>query len=61
MSSELENEERLRYRLFTGSDDRAFCQRVSAALDEGYTLYGSPSITYGPDGTKVAQGLILAD
>ena len=33
-------EERLAYRLFTGADDRAFCERVSAALAEGYVLHG---------------------
>jgi hypothetical protein len=52
---------RLRYRLLTGPDDHAFCTRVSAALDEGYVLYGSPAITF--DGTTriVAQALVLPD
>ncbi len=51
--------ERLRYRLLTGSDDRAFCERVSQALDEGYKLYGSPSISRNNDQTAVAQAVIL--
>jgi len=53
--------ERLRYRLLTGPDDVTFCERVSAALDDGYELYGSPSITF--DGTRavVAQALVLRD
>ena len=51
--------ERLRYRLLTGTDDRAFCERISAALDDGYVLYGNPSMTF--DGTRivVAQAVVL--
>ncbi|WP_280353669.1 DUF1737 domain-containing protein [Nocardia otitidiscaviarum] len=49
----------LRYRLITGPDDATFCARVSALLDEGYRLHGSPSVTH--DGTTViaAQALVL--
>ncbi len=48
----------LRYRLLTGADDHAFCERVSKALDEGYLLHGAPAITF--DGTKtiVAQAVV---
>ena len=52
---------RLRYRLLTGPDDSSFCERISAALDEGYELYGSPSITHTPDGVVAAQAVILSD
>jgi probable phosphoglycerate mutase len=50
----------LAYRLLTGTDDRAFCERVSAALEEGYELHGSPAVTH--DGTRVvvAQAVRLA-
>lgn len=51
--------ERLRYRLLTGPDDKHFCARVSAALDEGYELYGSPAMTMGPEGVVVAQAVVL--
>jgi hypothetical protein len=34
------------YRLLTGKDDRAFCERVSEALAEGWQLYGSPSLAW---------------
>ena len=34
------------YRLLTGKDDRAFCERVSEALDQGWRLHGSPSIAW---------------
>lgn len=50
---------RLRYRLLTGTDDRAFCEKVSGALAEGYRLHGPPSLTF--DGTQVvtAQAVVL--
>lgn len=53
------SDERLRYRLLTGTDDRAFCERVSEALADGYRLYGSPTMTF--DGAKIvtAQAVIL--
>ena len=49
----------LRYRLLTGPDTAEFCHRVSAALDEGYVLYGSPSLTFDGTTTYVAQAVIL--
>jgi hypothetical protein len=54
-----EPREKLRYRLLTGPDDRSFCERISRALDDGYELYGSPSIAF--DGTRMiaAQALVL--
>ncbi|MET3174004.1 MULTISPECIES: DUF1737 domain-containing protein [unclassified Arthrobacter] len=52
-------EEKLSYRLITGPDDRAFCERISAALAEGYVLHGSPSATFNGTGVIVAQALIL--
>ncbi len=48
------------YRLLTGVDDRAFCERVSESIELGWELYGSPAITFNSK-TKtniVAQGLI---
>lgn len=51
---------KLRYRVLTGRDDRHFCERVSAALDDGYELHGSPSITYNGEHCVVAQALVLA-
>lgn len=52
-------EERLAYRLFTGPDDRVFCERVSAALAEGYVLHGNPSATYNGINVIVAQAVVL--
>ena len=52
-------EDRLRYRLLTGTDDRQFCERVSEALEQGYVLHGDPAATF--DGTRVvvAQAVVL--
>jgi hypothetical protein len=52
-------EEILAYRLFTGADDRAFCERVSAALAEGYVLHGSPAASFNGSTVIVAQALVL--
>ncbi|MGF7160461.1 hypothetical protein FHS85_002084 [Rhodoligotrophos appendicifer] len=51
--------EKLNYRLLTGPDDRSFCEKVSQALEDGYLLFGAPSITH--DGSRVicAQAVIL--
>ncbi len=53
------SDERLAYRLLTGPDTSAFCERVSAALAEGYVLYGSPSLTFDGTTTYVAQAVVL--
>ena len=47
----------------TGKDDRAFCERVSEALEQGWRLYGSPAMTFdGDSGTiKVAQAVVWKD
>ena len=37
------------YRLLTGADDAVFCKRVSQALNNGWSLYGPPSVSYDPD------------
>jgi hypothetical protein len=52
-------EEKLSYRLITGPDDRAFCERITAALAEGYVLHGSPAATFNGSSVIVAQALIL--
>lgn len=53
--------DRLRYRLLTGPDDRTFCERVSAALDEGYVLHGSPAATFDGQRVVVAQAVVLPE
>ena len=54
-------EEKLSYRLISGPDDRAFCERISAALAEGYVLHGSPAATFNGTSVIVAQAVILPD
>lgn len=51
--------ERLQYRVLTGPDDRALCERVSAALADGYVLHGSPAITFDGERVIVAQAVVL--
>ena len=48
-----------RYRMLTGIDDSAFCQKVSDALDGGYELYGSPTMTFDGKNVYVGQAVIL--
>ena len=35
------------YRFLSGPDDSSFCHKITAALNKGWHLYGSP--TYGYD------------
>jgi len=52
-------EDRLRYRLLTGTDDRAFCEKVSRALADGYRLHGSPALTHDGERVVAAQAVVL--
>ncbi|MDP5228437.1 MULTISPECIES: DUF1737 domain-containing protein [Arthrobacter] len=47
------------YRLLTGPDTREFCERISAALADGYILYGSPSVTFNGETVIAAQAVVL--
>ena len=53
-------EDRPIYRLLTGKDDRAFCERVSEALEQGWQLYGSPSLAFDHEAQcmKAAQAVV---
>jgi hypothetical protein len=44
------------YRYLTGSDDAAFCHRITEALNRGWQLYGSPTLTYDPEKKQVVCG-----
>jgi ribonuclease HI len=50
---------RLRYRLLTGTDDRAFCEKVSGALEDGYRLHGGPALTFDGQRVVTAQAVVL--
>ncbi|WP_433134664.1 DUF1737 domain-containing protein [Micromonospora sp. CA-240977] len=43
----------------TTSADAEFCARVSALLDQGYQLHGSPALTFNGEGVIAAQALVL--
>ena len=43
-------------RLLTGPDDASFCHRVSEALNKGWSLYGSPTLTYDAEAKRVVCG-----
>ena len=34
------------YRFLSGPDDSSFCHKVTAALNKGWHLYGSPTYAY---------------
>lgn len=51
--------ERLPYRLLTGPDDRSFCEKVSAALLDGYELYGPPALAVDGGTVVCAQAVVL--
>ena len=44
------------YRFLTGTDDAAFCHRVTDALNKGWSLHGSPALSFnsqtGQPGTE---------
>jgi len=42
------------YRFLSGPDDASFCHKVTAALNKGWHLYGSP--TYAFDGKEMRCG-----
>lgn len=42
------------YRFLTGPDDSSFCHKVTAALNKGWQLHGSP--TYAFDGKAMMCG-----
>lgn len=45
------------YRYLTGQDDVNFCARVTKALNEGYELYGSPTMSF--NGVDVIVGQVI--
>ncbi len=51
--------DRLAYRLLSGPDDLAFCDRVSEALADGYVLHGGPAATFDGERVIVAQAVVL--
>lgn len=46
-------------RCFTGPDDASFCERITAALDPGWELYGNPTLAYNEKLKRVICGQAL--
>ena len=46
------------YRYLTGKDDVSFCARVTKALNDGYELYGSPTMTFNGIDIIVGQAMM---
>jgi len=44
------------YRYLTGKDDAAFCHRVTEALNNGWQLYGQPTLTFDQKRGEVICG-----
>ncbi|MBI1383367.1 MAG: DUF1737 domain-containing protein [Rhizobiales bacterium] len=44
------------YRYLTGPDDKSFCHRVSEALNNGWMLYGNPTLTFDAKTGRVICG-----
>lgn len=50
------------YRLLTEDDTSAFCHKVTAALAEGWELYGSPTMAYDAKGVmRCGQAVVKQD
>ncbi|MFT4021008.1 MAG: DUF1737 domain-containing protein [Acinetobacter sp.] len=45
------------YRYLTGKDDANFCARVTKELNDGFQLYGSPTMCF--NGTDVIVGQVI--
>jgi hypothetical protein len=50
----------LLYRLLTGPDDASFCHKVTEALNNGWSLHGSPSYSFDADAyaMRCAQAVV---
>jgi hypothetical protein len=48
------------YRLLSGPDDATFCHRITEALSRGWSLHGSPAVTFDPQRNSpiVAQAIV---
>ena len=46
------------YRYLTGKDDVNFCARVTKSLNDGYELYGSPTMTFNGTDVIVGQAIV---
>lgn len=46
------------YSFLTGPDDATFCKRVAERLNNGWELYGSPTMTFDGKNVIVGQAVV---
>lgn len=46
------------YRMLTGPDDATFCRRITEALQKGWELHGSPTMTHTGNSIWVGQAIV---
>lgn len=46
------------YRYLTGVDDASFCRRVTEALQNGWQLYGNPTLTFNGERVICGQAIV---
>ncbi len=44
------------YRFLTGPDDASFCHKVTAALNQGWALQGSPQLSFDQQSNQMVCG-----
>jgi hypothetical protein len=44
------------YRFLTGPDDASFCHKVTAALNQGWHLFGSPTYAFDAEAKSIRCG-----
>ena len=44
------------YRFLSGPDDSSFCHKVTAALNAGWSLHGSPTYAFDPQTQSMRCG-----
>lgn len=44
------------YRFLTGPDDASFCHKVTAALNQGWQLHGSPQLSFDQQSNHLVCG-----
>ncbi len=47
------------YRFLTGPDDSSFCHKITAALNKGWHLYGSPTYAFDAEAKAMRCGQAL--
>ena len=46
------------YKFITGPDDSQFCARITDLLNDGWSLYGSPALTYNGNRCIAGQAVV---